>query len=307
MKLYQTPFSANHHPSYPTWRDNKLASYPAKASALITDLSISNKTETHPTTTQLKQLLQTTTKYNLAFYRLPQSNHASKPTVHQLATACGLRHLSHNLHADADSLTSIQVANRTGKQEYIPYTNRPLSWHTDGYYNPLDQQIHGMLMHCVKPAAEGGENWFMDHEIAYILLREADPAYIDALMHPEALTIPANIQHGKVIRPAQSGPVFSITANGHLHMRYSARQRNVQWRDDVMILKAERFLLDLWERDSIYKLRYTLQAGEGVICNNVLHCRTGFTDQAGQERLLYRGRYLDRISPHNKTDDTLIN
>ena len=263
--------------------------------------------EPHQNNNPANQLLDNVATFNLAFYRLSKPQSTSKTTVHQLATACGLRHLSHNLHADADSLTSIQVANRTGKQEYIPYTNRPLSWHTDGYYNSADAQIHGMLMHCVQPAKDGGENWFMDHEIAYILLREADPAYIDALMHPEALTIPANIQHGEVVRPAQSGPVFSITANGNLHMRYSARQRNVQWRDDVMTLKAERFLLDLWERDSIYKLRYTLQAGEGVICNNVLHCRTGFTDQAGQERLLYRGRYLDRISPHNKANDTLIN
>lgn len=245
---------------------------------------------------QIDQLLHNAARFNLAFYRLPNQQNTSKATVHQLANVCGLNHISHNLCADADSLTSIQVAHNTGQNEYIPYTSRPLSWHTDGYYNTADEQIHGMLMHCVQPAAEGGVNWFMDHEIAYILLREADPAYVAAMMHPQALTIPANIQNGEIIRPTQTGPVFSITAGGHLHMRYSARQRNVQWRDDATTKKAEQFLLDLWEQNSKYKLRYTLQAGEGVICNNVLHCRTVFSDQPGRERLLYRGRYLNRVS-----------
>lgn len=277
---------------YQAWRDAKLAQYPVQPDTLMTDFAAASGRAL-----ATEQLKRTAEQFNFAFYRLPRHQSGSKTAVHQLASACGLSRINHNLHADADSLTSIQVANNTGKQEYIPYTNRRLSWHTDGYYNPVEQQIHGMLMHCAQPAIEGGENWFMDHEIAYILLREADPAYIEALLHPEALTIPANIQNDTVIRPEQSGPVFSVTADGQLHMRYSARQRNIQWRDDPITHKAERFLLDLWERDLAYKLSYTLQAGEGVICNNVLHCRTGFTERAGQERLLYRGRYLDRVKP----------
>ncbi|MFN3786738.1 MAG: taurine catabolism dioxygenase TauD, partial [Thiothrix sp.] len=103
---------------------------------------------------------------------------------------------------------------------------------------------------------------------------------------------------GIVVRPAQSGPVFSVTAAGHLHMRYSARQRNVIWRDDPATQAAAQFLLNLWQQDSIYKIRYTLQAGEGVLCNNVLHCRTAFVDspEPAKQRLLYRGRYYDRIA-----------
>lgn len=293
MTQEKTPFSPQHPTIYQDWRKQKLSRYPLNLEPLTTTLN----EEVQAEHSSIQKILHTVATHNLALYRLPNSNHTDKATIHQLATTCGLTHINHNLYADTDSLTSIQTTRRAGQQEYIPYTNRPLSWHTDGYYNSPDAQIHGMLMHCVQPADEGGENLFMDHEIAYILLRETDPAYIEALMHPEALTIPANIQQGEVIRPAQSGPVFSITSSGHLHMRYSARQRNVQWRDDVMTRKAERFLLDLWEQDSIYKLRYTLQAGEGVICNNVLHCRTGFTDRGGQERLLYRGRYLDRVKP----------
>ena len=62
-------------------------------------------------------------------------------------------------------------------------------------------------------------------------------------------------------------------------------------------MPPRRFLLNLWEQDSPYKIRQTLQAGEGLLRNNVLHCRTAFVDaeKSGAKRLLYRGRYLDRL------------
>jgi alpha-ketoglutarate-dependent taurine dioxygenase len=38
---------------------------------------------------------------------------------------------------------------------------------------------------------------------------------------------------------------------------------------------------------------YRLKAGDGLLCNNVLHRRSAFDDP---NRLLYRGRFLDYIS-----------
>ena len=43
-------------------------------------------------------------------------------------------------------------------------------------------------------------------------------------------------------------------------------------------------------------LMHRLAAGQGVICNNVLHNRTGFEDSESQQRLVYRARYYDRIA-----------
>ena len=44
----------------------------------------------------------------------------------------------------------------------------------------------------------------------------------------------------------------------------------------------------------LYRLR--LEAGMGLVCNNVLHDRAGFSDDAiSPPRLLYRARYYDRI------------
>jgi alpha-ketoglutarate-dependent taurine dioxygenase len=116
-------------------------------------------------------------------------------------------------------------------------------------------------------------------------------------MASDVMTIPANVRNGEEIRPAQTGPVFSVDDAGHLHMRYSARTRNVVWKDDRATQAAVQALVSLFREDSPYIVRHRLKSGEGVLSNNVLHCRTAFEDDAerGQVRLLYRARYFDRI------------
>lgn len=48
--------------------------------------------------------------------------------------------------------------------------------------------------------------------------------------------------------------------------------------------------------DSDWILRHRLQPGQGLICNNVLHNRTSFENgDADQQRLIFRGRYYDRL------------
>jgi hypothetical protein len=44
-----------------------------------------------------------------------------------------------------------------------------------------------------------------------------------------------------------------------------------------------------------WHLEGRLEPGWGLICNNVLHTRTGFTD-GPVPRLIYRARYYDRIA-----------
>lgn len=289
-----SPFNINRLDSYQKWRKRKLSAYPLSPAQLITEINDPVK----PTESELNNIRNICRRHNLALYRFKQGDLRSKRLVHRLGLQLGLQHLNKNLCADEDSLTSLQVTSHRGQHDYIPYTDKKLSWHTDGYYNLPEEQIHGMILHCAQPAQTGGESQLLDHDIAYLLLRDANPAYIEALMHPQAFTIPANILKGEIIRPEQSGPVFSITPAGNLHMRYSARQRNVVWRDDPTTREAADFLLKLWQQDSPYKIRYTLQAGEGLVCNNVLHCRTAFedSDEPMQKRLLYRGRYYDRVT-----------
>jgi alpha-ketoglutarate-dependent taurine dioxygenase len=229
---------------------------------------------------------------------LPPPSLESKDIPRRLGAHFGLHRLDSNLLADDDSITSIEAVPGKSGRGYIPYSNRRLLWHTDGYYNPETRRIRAFLLHCVQPAAEGGENALLDPEVAYIRLRDANPDYVRALMAPDAMTIPPNTEEGAE-RPASVGPVFSVdSTDGNLHMRYTARTRSIVWKDNTSTVAAVRFFEQLLADDSSLVLRYRLAAGEGLICNNVLHNRTAFRDneQGGARRLLYRARYYDRIA-----------
>jgi len=87
-----------------------------------------------------------------------------------------------------------------------------------------DEQIHALLLHCEQRAAHGGENALMDHEIAYILLREADPEHIRVFMSDDVMTIPARMEGDYTVREDRTGPVFTVNPlTGNLHMRYTVR------------------------------------------------------------------------------------
>jgi hypothetical protein len=242
------------------------------------------------------------TRYNMVFYRVADPAAVNKNTLVQLGAQLGLHRIDTTLCAEEDGITALQVANAGHAQEYIPYSNQPLNWHTDGYYNAPDQQVHALLMYCARPAASGGDNSYVDQELAYIHLHDTDPAFIPALMQAGVMTIPANIQNGTVVRAENTGPVFVFTPEGQLHMRYTARKRYIEWLTDDTVQAAIQCLTDFLASDSPYHVHYRLAAGEGVICNNVLHNRSGFTDgtAAGEQRLIYRIRYYDRVAIENK-------
>ena len=126
-------------------------------------------------------------------------------------------------------------------------------------------------------------------------------------MHPEAMTIPPNVDAGTEIRGACIGPVFSIDAlSGSLHMRYSARKRNIEWRDNELTREAADLITEILDiEDLAYK--YRLKAGEGVICNNILHKRSGFNDSQDEKRLMYRARYYDRVDDSGQNQQDRMN
>ena len=289
-----SPFDLNSIETYKKWRQIKLAVYPLNFKKQFVSISQAEQ----PSLDEIEQIKKSCNLFNMAFYRFEHKPENDKKCVHQLGKSVGLHRLDNNLCADDDHLTSLKVTQHKGQHDYIPYTNKRLSWHTDGYYNKPDEKINGMVLHCSTPAMQGGESLLLDHEILYILLRDENPNWIRALMQPEAMTIPANILDGKEIRPARTGAVFSVNPEGKLHMRYSARLRNIEWAKDKDTQDAVAFIQSIWEEEnSDYMLRYTLQAGEGLICNNVLHRRTRFENspEPNKQRLLYRGRYYDRV------------
>jgi hypothetical protein len=286
------PFNLDDDTAYQAWREHKLEQYPERVEDLIVEI----KNPHQLTGAESEALHARCLKTNMAIYAGPTGSDPDKAIPKSLGKQFGLTKLDCNMGADDDGITALKVVEGEWRGGYIPYTNRLIHWHTDGYYNTLEQQIRGLQLHCVSPAASGGENALLDHEIAYIHLRDNDPDYIRALMKPDAMTIPPNILDGKEIRPARSGPVFSVLEDGSLHMRYTARTRSIEWSPDPLTRSAIKTLEDFLGSSSPYIYLATLQPGQGLISNNVLHDRSGFNNDEKHTRQLYRLRYYQRIT-----------
>lgn len=282
-----------HDTDYQRWRKVRLYNYPTSADDLrveiggLLDLSAGEREE----------ILDACRRSNMAIYSC-RDKFSDRAAVKAFAAGFGLTRLDHHLCVHDDGVSELTSTTEGTRGGYAPYSNRSLSWHTDGYYNKESEQIRAVVLHCASVAEAGGENALLDADIAYILLRDMDPRYITAFEHAECMTIPANIGAEGEIRPEACGPVFSYDGPEqmkHIHMRFSARKKNIQWRDDAITHEARQALAEILADENGPVLRYRLQPGEGLISNNVLHNRTSFEDGSQQKRLLYRARFFDRI------------
>lgn len=281
--------------AYKRWRDAKLARYPRTIDELLVEL----RDPLALTASERAAILDRCARANMALYvaRLPDDEEVHRNVALGLARQLGLRAVEDHRSRDGDGMVRIELAQSGGRVGYIPYTDRPIAWHTDGYYNfhGPDRAVVAMTLHCAR-AADGGENGLLDHEIAYLRLRDENPAHVEALSRGDAMTIPANVEADGRTRPENVGPVFFVgPRHGRLCMRYTARTRSVAWRDDEATRAATGALRRILESDPLI-LRARLAPGMGLICNNVLHDRTGFKTPAAGGRLLYRIRHHDLIA-----------
>jgi hypothetical protein len=288
-----SPFRTDDADAYQRWREAKLATASTPVEALtvdVRDLSDASPDET-------ARIQAACRRTNWALFRVAQPGAVDEQALKNFGARLGLTRIDRNLCAEDSGVTALTTRPQKGKP-YIPYTNRPLNWHTDGYYNDGEHQIRGWILFCAQDAAAGGTNAILDHELVYIHLRDREPALIEALMAPDAMTIPANEEQGSELRPDHSGPVFSVDPGGNLHMRYSARKRNILWKDRPATQAAAEAITTLLSAPDAPIYRYRLRPGEGIVSNNVLHRRDGFEDNpaAGKKRLFYRARYYDRIA-----------
>lgn len=289
----QTPFDPDSSAAYLRWRDHKLA----QAITRTDDLIVEIKDPRALTTAEHDALLDRCRRNNMAIYATG-GDPADEDMVRRFGLQFGLASLDANWLAGEQGITRVTVCADDGqRQAYIPYTDRAIKWHTDGYYNPPERQIRGMIMHCVHSAGQGGENRLLDHEIAYLLLRDENTDFIRALSAPDAMTIPERTDEYGVARAAQTGPVFSVDpASGQLHMRYTARTRSIVWKQDAATLAAVAALEKLLASDLPHIHGIRLEPGMGLLCNNVLHDRAAFVDDVTAPRLMFRARYLERIA-----------
>lgn len=291
-----SPFHPDNTSGYLAWREQKLADYPTRGE----DLVVPVRDPSLLTDSEYQALWERIAKTNMAVYATDMGESEDKEGPRRLSAQFGLARLDANWLADEDGISSLTPQDEESEEgkskrgEFIPYTHHRIRWHTDGYYNPRERRIFAMTLHCVRQADEGGENNLMDHELAYIALRDANPDHIRALMAADAMTIPARADEMGVARPDEVGPALCVH-EGLLHLRYTARTKSIAWKQDEATQAALHALEELLAGDCAGMFTLKLAPGMGLICNNVLHTRTGFSDRPEHRRLLYRARYHDHL------------
>ena len=298
------PFSMEDTDSYTAWRGWKLKNHPRE----VAELAVPVENLASPSPAEREKILDLCRRANMAVYDTGERSGVSSPELEQalraFAAAFGMTAIEDHRSMDEEKVVSIEVVDETVRPRsgFIPYTTRRILWHTDGYYKfgyegaPV---IRSMTLHCARQGREGGVNELLDPEIAYIRLRDENPDFIRALMAPDAMTIPEFVEEDGRKRPESTGPVFWVDEDtGALGMRYTERSRNIAWNDDPVTARAIAFLRQLLRGDDEpFLFRHRMEPGQGLICNNVLHTRTAFTDwdEPGRGRLMYRSRYSNRI------------
>lgn len=277
---------------YQRWKDARLvAAEEARTDGFIEITDLAN-----PSEAEKSELIRRCKAANLALYQAPDTD-GQRDKLRGFAEAMGLRIAERHRSAGGDGIVALRESDAPSQKGYIPYSKRKMNWHTDGYYNAPEERISAMVLHTAVPANDGGSNQFLDHTIAYIRLMDENPEYVRALMHREAMTIPANEEEGS-FRPASVGPVFFADAEtGEMQMRYTARTRSIEWRDDPLTREAVAFLQTTLEKPDPLTISLRFEAGQGVLCNNVLHDRTGFDAEASafSPRTVFRVRFHNRV------------
>lgn len=287
------PFDLQDAAAYARWREQKLDTAPRR----IEDIVVALGDPRDLSQDQRQRIVALNARCNMAIYVGKTGTDPDKDIPRLLGAQLGLRTLDGHWLTDGDGISPLSVIGaeqRGERKEFIPYTDKPIKWHTDGYYNTPDHTIRGLMLHCVQSAATGGDNQLLDHEIAYLLLRDENPELVRALSAPDAMTIPPRMDENGVARADQPGPVFSVNADGTLHMRYTARTVSIAW--SPATAAAREALERILATPTPWTLHGRLEPGMGLVCNSVLHDRSGFTETPQQRRLLYRARYYERVA-----------
>ena len=225
------PFSLDDRDAYGRWREHKLRAFPLGMEAQRVSIGALG-----PLNEALRdEIVGACRRGNFAVYRTVSETPPEMADLRDFGKALGLAKFDRHLWAPEQGIVALRKETDGARRgDYIPYTDRPMGWHTDGYYKTTDAAVRGVIMHCISPAAEGGANWLLDPEMVYIAMRDSQPRLVEALMQPDVMTVPENTLEPGAERSAVTGPVFSVSPrDGTLHMRYTARTRSIHWKRDA--------------------------------------------------------------------------
>ena len=244
----------------------------------INDLKVSISDINHVSKTEISQIKQKLTKFNCCIYA-SGTDLDDNSKIMRFAQSLGMRTFdSHNI--DDSAISTISANKDENNMRYIPYTNKGLNWHTDGYYD--SKPIFSWLLHCIEPALSGGENFLLDHELA---IREYILKYDDIiyLTNNETFSIPTD----EVAKREITSNYVCDMNNEYkkLHMNFSMRKENIIVNKDSESAMSK--LIKIIKEDcKKYHLTYKLSKSEGIVSNNILHGRNAFKDGQVMRKIL---------------------
>tara|TARA_B100001057_G_scaffold355537_1_gene357557 strand:- start:185 stop:1015 length:831 start_codon:yes stop_codon:yes gene_type:complete len=264
------------------WAAEKEANVPSS----INDLTLVIEDINHIKSDEISKIKSLMKRYNCCLYK-SKTKLKSKEDLINFTQCLGMKTYDVN-NIDNNAVCSITRNKVNDGKGYIPYTDKALNWHTDGYYD--EKPIYSWLLHCVVPAIEGGESHLLDHEIVirqYVLKHDD----IELLERKNAFTIPGNIDAGRL--DTTSYICSDDNRYKKLHMKFSMRKENISLNDDVKsaIIKMKKIIEDDCKK---YYLTYKLSKNEGIISNNILHGRNSYKDDDNM-REIFRIRSYERI------------
>ena len=252
----------------------------------IDDLIVKIKDINHASLEEMSNIKDKIKRFNCCIYQSKAGLNTQADLIN-FAQCIGMEtYDTNNIHNSPISL--IMSLGSKNALNYIPYTNKKLNWHTDGYYD--EKPIFSWLLHCEEPAYSGGENYLLDHELA---IREYIIKYdnLESLSSLDAFTIPGNTH-------ANRGETKGYICNNDneykkFHMKFSMREKNMKLneRSKTAIMRMKKIIKEDCKK---YCLTYKLSKNEGIISNNILHGRNSFEDGKAM-RKLYRIRSYERI------------
>ena len=198
---------------------------------------------------------------------------------------------------DAGELSLLQDCSGTPKGRFPPYQRNVIHWHTDGYYNALDNTVRCFTLHCVESATSGGALVLLDDTVVLYALLQHDAELFSLLAHPEAMTLPRNKDNLGHNRPDRHVPVIQKNHDSSLSLRFTTRTQNIQWRC-AQTKSAALQLGELITNNTHWHHRVLLKQNQGIVTRNVIHMREPYEDAVGAaKRQMLRGRFNNLPTP----------
>lgn len=289
------PFDGQSH-SYLQWRNSRLQ---RQQHHTPTPALLSTMLDHTDDLQALARLCTEVRDFGFAVYQWRNNSENASRDVTHLHTALSLRAFDRGVVHTDDGLSLLTDMSGTSQGKFIPYTSKAMGWHTDGYYNTMEQSLRCFTIHCINPAQTGGTLTLLDHQLVLIALFDKNPQLVELLAHPQAMMLPANRDDLGHDRPARYSPVLFVRDDGTPGAHFTTRTRHIEWRSPET-LEAAQVMKTLIDDNIAWHHPLTLQAGQGVITRNVLHRREAYTDHPDAPRRMLRGRYLHSpVTPRN--------